>query len=69
MTENENAQLIWNYGIRTGRVKSAHRQDLALIDKMNNKVSLIDVAAPWDSIAEQKEQKKKKKREILRPKK
>ena len=37
----------------------AHRPDLTLVDKTNNKVSLIDVAVPWDSRADQKEQEKK----------
>ena len=51
----ENANLLWDYSIRT-----AHRPDLTLVDKTNNKVSLIDVAVPWDSRAEQKEQEKKR---------
>ena len=49
MTENENAKLLWNYGITIYRVIPAHRPDLTLVDKTNNKVSLIDVAVPWDS--------------------
>ena len=60
MTENENAKLLWDYSIRTDRVIPAHRPDLTLVDKTINKVSLIDVALPWDSIAEQKKQEKKK---------
>ena len=46
VTENENAKLLWDYGIRTERVISAHRPNLTLVDKTNNKVSLIDVAVP-----------------------
>ena len=65
VTEIENAKLLWDYGIRTDRVIPEHRPDLALVDKTNNKVSLIDVVVPWDSRAEQKEQEKKK--EIPRP--
>ena len=60
MTENENAKLLWDYSIRTARVIPAHRPDLTLVDKTINKVSLVDVAVPWDSRAEEKEQKKKK---------
>ena len=37
----------------------AHQPDLTLVDKTVNKVSLMDVAVPWDSRAEQKEQEKK----------
>ena len=44
----------------------ALRPDLILIDKTINKVSLIDVAVPWDSRAEQKEQEKKYKYQDLR---
>ena len=58
MTENENAKLLWDNSIRTDRVIPADRSDLALLDKTNIKVSLIDVAVPWDSRAEQKEQEK-----------
>ena len=59
VTENENAKLLWDYSIKTDRVIPAHQPDLTLVDKTNNKVSLIDGAVPWDSIAEQKEQEKK----------
>ena len=59
VAENENAKLFWDYSIRTDRVIQAHRPDLTLVDKTNNKVSLIDVAVTWDSRAEQKEQEKK----------
>ena len=48
VTENENAKLLWDYSIRTDRVIPAHRPDLTLVDKTNNKVSLIDAAVPWD---------------------
>ena len=60
VTENKNVKLLWDYSIRTDRVIPAHRLDLTLVDKTINKVSLIDVAVPWDSRAEQKEQEKKK---------
>ena len=60
VNENENAKLLWEYSIRTDRVIPAHRPDLTLVNKTINKVSLTDVAVPWDSRAEQKEQEKKK---------
>ena len=60
MTENENAKLLWDYSIRTGRIKQAHQPDLILVDETSNKISLIDVAVPWDSRAEQKEQEKER---------
>ena len=66
MTENENAKLLWYYSIRTDRVIPTHRPDLTLVDKTINKVSLIYVAVPWDSKAEQKEQEKRDKYQDLR---
>ena len=59
-TKSENARLLWEYSIKTDRVIPANRPDLTLVDKTLNKISLIDVAVPWDSKAEQKEQEKKR---------
>ena len=68
VTEIENGKLLWGYSIRTDRVISAHRPDLTLVDKTNNKVLLKDVVVPWDSRAEEKGKKKeRKKRYIPRP--
>ena len=66
MTQYENVKLLWDYSIRTDRVIPAHRPDLTLVDKTINKVSLIDVAVPWDSRAEQKEQEKRDEYQDLR---
>ena len=63
VTENENAKLLWDYSIRTDRVIPAHRPYVTLVNKTNNKVSLMDAAVPWDSRAEQKGQKKRRKKE------
>ena len=60
MTKNENAKLLWEYSIITDRVIPAHRLNLTLVDKSNNKVSLIDVAVPWDSRAELEQEEKKR---------
>ena len=66
VAENEQAKLLWDYSIRTDRVIQAHRPDLTLIDKIANKVSLIDVAVPWDSRVEMKEREKIEKYQDLR---
>ena len=58
MAENENAKLLWNYGNTTYRVIPPHRPDLTLVNKTNNKVSLIDVAVPWNSRAEREKKKR-----------
>ena len=65
VAENENAKLLWDYSIRTDRVTPAHRPDLTLVNKTNNKGSLINVAIPWASRAEQKEQEKRDKYQAL----
>ena len=64
--ENEKVKLLWDFDIRTEKVIRAHRPDLTLIDKGRNKVSLIDVAVPWDSRVEEKEREKVEKYQDLR---
>ena len=66
VTENENVKLPWDYSIRTDRVIQVHRKVLTLVDKTNNKVSLIDVAVPWDSRAEEKKQERRDRYQNLR---
>ena len=58
----ENAKLIWDYSIRTDRVI----QDLTLVDKTNNKVSLMDGAVPWDLRAEKRKKEERDKYQHLR---
>ena len=60
VTENKHAKLLWGNGIKTDKVITAHRSDLTLVDKTNNKVSLMDTAVPWNSRAVQEEQEKKR---------
>ena len=64
--ENEQAKLLWDFSVRTDRVIQAHRPDIILVDKQLNKVSLIDVAVPWDSRVEDKEREKKEKYQDLK---
>ena len=66
VTENDNAKLLLKDRVWTDRVIPAHRPDLTLVDKTIDKVSLIDVAVPWDSRAGQKEQVKGEKHRDLR---
>ena len=63
VTENENAKLLWDYGIRPDRVIPAHQPNLTLVDK-TNKISLIDVAEQKEQGRKKKKKKKKKEREI-----
>ena len=46
--------------IFTDRVIPAYLPDLTLVNKTNNKISLINVVVPWDLRTEQKEQEKKR---------
>ena len=66
VTENENAKLLWDYGIRTDRVIPAHWPDLTLVDKTINKVSSIDVVVPWELKSREEEAKKRDKYQDLR---
>ena len=43
-----------------------HRPDVTLIDKIKKKVSLIDVAIPWDTRVEEKEREKMDKYQDLK---
>ncbi|XP_066956217.1 uncharacterized protein [Macrobrachium rosenbergii] len=47
--ENDQAKILWEYGITTDRVIHANRPDVTLIDKIGKTVSLIEVAIPWDT--------------------
>ena len=58
IVENDQAKLLWDYGIRTDRIIRANRPDLTLIDKEKKRVTLIDVSVPWDSRIEEKEREK-----------
>ena len=64
--ENDQAKILWDYGIRTDRVIRANRPDVTLIDKVKKKVSLIDVAIPWDTRVEEKEREKMDKYQDLK---
>ena len=52
--------------MRTDHVIQARRPDLILVQKETNKVSLIDVAVPWDSRVEDKSKEKIEKYQDLK---
>ena len=52
--------------MRTDHVIQARRPDLILVQKETNKVSLIDVAIPWDSRVEDKSREKMEKYQDLK---
>ncbi|XP_066957624.1 uncharacterized protein [Macrobrachium rosenbergii] len=61
--ENDQAKILSDYGIETGRhVPTA----VTLIDKIKKKVSFIDVAIPWDTRVDEKEREKIFKYQVLK---
>ena len=64
--ENEEIKILWDYDVRTDHVIQARRPDLILVQKGTNKVSLIDVAVPWDSRVEDKSKEKIEKYQDLK---
>ena len=51
-------KILWDYDVRTDHVIQARRPDLILINKVDQKVSLIDVAIPWDTRVKEKSREK-----------
>ena len=64
--ENEKIKILWDYDVRTGHVIQARKPDLILVQKETNKVTLIDVAIPWDSRVEEKSREKIEKYQDLK---
>ena len=64
--ENEKIKILWDYDVRTDHVIQARRSDLILVQKETNKVTLIDVAIPWDSRVEEKSREKIEKYQDLK---
>ena len=61
VVENNKAKILWDYDVRTDHVIQARRPDLILINKEDQKVSLIDVAIPWDTRVKEKSREKMEK--------
>ena len=49
MIENDIIKIIWDFDVRNDHVIQARRPDLIMINKEDQKVSLIDVAILWDT--------------------
>ena len=58
VVENDRMKILWDYDVRTDHVIQARRPDLILINKVEQKVSLIDVAIPWDTRVKEKSREK-----------
>ena len=44
--ENETSKILWDFNIYTGRAMHHRRPDIVLIDKVDNRVNIIDIAVP-----------------------
>ena len=64
--ENDKAKLLWDYDVRTDHVIQARRPDIILINKEHQKVSLIDIAIPWDTRVKDKNREKIEKYQDLK---
>ena len=56
--ENETSKILWDFNIYTDRAIHHRRPDIVLIDKVDNKVKIIDIAVPWDANIESKYREK-----------
>ena len=56
--ENERAKILWDFQIQTGKLVMANQSDTVVVDKLQKKAVVIDVAVPSDSNIKKKEDKK-----------
>ena len=57
---------MWGFTIQCDRTIEARRPDIALVDKKNKQVEIIDIAVPGDSRVKEKELEKIEKYHMLR---
>ena len=65
-SRNYRAKILWDYDVRTDHRIQARKPDLILVNKENQKVSLIDVAIPWDTRVVEKGREKVEKYQDLK---
>ena len=56
--ENETSKILWDFNIYTDRAIHHRCPDIALIDKVDNRVKIIDIAVLWDANIESKYREK-----------
>ena len=56
--ENDNAKLLWDMHIQTDKVLEHSKPDIVLLDKRSRICSIIDIACPFDTRVQEKEQEK-----------
>jgi hypothetical protein len=66
VVENENVKILWDLLIQTDQPITARRPDLVVFYKREAKAKIVDVAIPYDSRIEEKQEEKITKYEDLR---
>ena len=56
--ENETSTIQWNFSIYTDRAIRQCRPNIVLIDKVDSRVKIIDIAVLWDANVESKYREK-----------
>ena len=56
--ENETYKILWDFNIYTDQAIHHRCPDIVLIDKVDNRVKIIDIAVPWDANIESKYREK-----------
>ena len=56
--ESENCKILWDFPIQTDKTLEHDQPDITVIDKKNKKCILIDLACPFDTRIEKKEEEK-----------
>ena len=55
VTENEGVKILWDVTIQTDRVIEHGRPDIVVVEKINGKCIIIDIAVPGDHNVQHKE--------------
>ena len=58
IVENDSCKILWDFTIQTDHVLEARRPDLIVVNKKENKCTIVDFPIPYDTGIEQKEKEK-----------
>ena len=56
--ETKKCKILWDMTIQCDRVIETRRPDIVVVEKKNNKVTIVDIALPWDHRVYKKEGEK-----------
>jgi hypothetical protein len=66
VTETEEDKILWDFKTRTDRVIPARRPDMMVLDKKEQKLTIVDVAVPSDANIKDNETEKLTKNQYLK---